>query len=207
MGFFHSERFSVLTGQGPCPAEPLQGWQAPGSRPPHSQYRLPGHWLPFQPPTSRRAYWGQRRESAPLEGSGCMCTAKGKERTRGTYHLTTLHNPLHVSGAEIATEKPCDGQKATSGLKACWSTATFPPYPITHPSLQNRHMDFLTFMNGLFISTTEVMSSPLFVGCSSGEDYKIVLPCWVTISGLVARIMKIFSSLTPGCFIYLFILL
>lgn len=70
------KRFSVLTGRGPCPAEPLLERWALGSRQPHSQYRLPGHWLPFRRPTSRQVCWGWQRESAPPEGSGWTCTAE-----------------------------------------------------------------------------------------------------------------------------------
>lgn len=71
-----------LTGPGPCPVEPLRGQQALGSTPLHSQYRLLGHWLPFQPPTSRQAYWERRHGSVLPEESGCTCTAHMKQGVR-----------------------------------------------------------------------------------------------------------------------------
>lgn len=74
--------FQQLTGQGPCPAEPLPLQQALGSRLPHSQYRPLCHWRPFQLPTSMQVCWGPPRWSAPPAGSGCTCTTDCKEEEK-----------------------------------------------------------------------------------------------------------------------------
>lgn len=122
-----------------------------------------------------------------------VCALQQERSERDSPTVTQLNTkPVHVCRAEKAARNTCNGQKATR-------KALFHLIPSTIP-----HLHGLTFINGLMNYLHH--RGYVFVGFTVAlwvKITKLYCPANLTISSLVAKIMKVVSSLTPGGFNFL----